>query len=94
MPRTAQTLWKRLIAGAVGVLVFLQLSAFIVDYLGVWFDRIMLDSFPELFLDTSNAGTVDIIDNLFWGASLLTAIIISYWINDKLLSLMNGKVKK
>lgn len=86
MPTRSQNLWKRFIAGTAGVLVFLQLSAFIVDYLGVWFDRIMLDS--------SNAGTVEIIDSIFWGASLIFAIIISYWVNDKVLSLMKGKPKK
>ena len=88
------SIFQRVIAGVVAIFALLQLSTFIVEYLAVRYDKLMLDNFPHLFLDTSNAGTVEIVDTIFWGGSVIIAITISYWINDKTLSILKRKAKK
>ena len=86
--RDKPTLLKRFVAGFVAVMTLLQLAQFSTDYLGVWYESLMLNYFPELFLDTDNAGTVDLIDNIFWWSIILISIVLAYWVNDRLLALM------
>lgn len=82
------SIFQRIVAGSVSVLALLQLAGFADTYLSAWYDSAMLNYFPELFLDSDNAGTVDLIDNIFWWSIILIMIVLAYWVNDRLLALM------
>lgn len=87
--QTKTNVFKKLIAGVIAILCFLQLSVFAEDFLGVWFDDFMLNYFSELFLDSSNSGIVKIVDNVFWFTTLASLIFISYRVYGWVLRLIS-----